>query len=487
MRREDSPWWSAGYTREWWKALSDEGRQQFLEAITDEQAESFLKDWRVWARDSQLAPEGAWGTWLLLAGRGFGKTRTAVEHIIDVKNAGVAGSICLLGQGEDDVRDIMIEGDSGFLRSSPSWDRPRWLPSRGGGKLIWDNGAVGHVYSAADPEALRGPNFDYAWCDEPMAFPADAREKAISNMRFGLRIGRNPRLVYTTTPKPHRWLKALLKKAGVDKAHPNGRRETGIVITRGNTYENRENLSEVFFDNVVSDYEGTSLGRQELHAEVLGDEEGALWTPALLDAKRLRDADPKTVANSCERVAVGVDPNIKTNGTAHAAGVVVAGRRGDKRFCIADYTQAGGPAMWAKRTVDAYQEFKADVVTAEGNQGGEMVRMVIKQEAAQRGLDIAVILTHSSRGKQRRAEPVAQAYQQGTAVQVGEVGYKEKPGPMWALEEQMCALHEGLDPTGEDFDRVDALVSAMTHLASRGSARVGGSGFYRMSELTGVE
>lgn len=469
MRREDSIWWRNGFTREWWDALDAVGRFNFLETLTDAEVESFHTDWRVWGRDNQLAPEGDenWDEWLLLAGRGFGKSRTGSEQVRGwVEDDGI-GRLCLLGQGEDDVREVMIEGESGILACSPNAWRPKFYPSVGCGRLEWPNGALAFVYSAADPEALRGPQFEKSWVDEPMAFPPEARTKAISNLEFGLRLGARPQIIYTTTPKPHRWLRAKIEKAKKDK---------GIRITRGSTYENAANLAERYIKKINNDYDGTTLGRQEIYAEILGDEEGALFTSDTLDKFRIRGTPPEEIAKTCDRVIIGVDPNVSANGNSHAAGIVPCGSRGDQRFCLGDWSTKGGPHKWSQKVVDAFEHFHADEVVAEVNNGGDLVMMVIQQVAKDRGIDIPVRMVRASRGKTKRAEPVAAAAEQGRISMVGEVGYDEKPGPLFILEQQLMALHDGFDPSGEDYDRADAFVWGMTRLARKGDKGASSSG-----------
>jgi phage terminase large subunit-like protein len=472
VRREDSIWWSNGFTKEWWASLDKDGRTAFLEALAPEEIESFSTDWRVWGRDNQLAPDGDdnWETWVILAGRGFGKSRTGSEHVRNwVERDGIR-RLCLLGQGEDDVREVMIEGESGIIACSPAEWRPKFYPSVGCGHLIWPNGAVAFVYSAADPEALRGPQFQKAWVDEPMAFNPEAREKAISNLEMGLRLGPNPQIIYTTTPKPHRWLRELREK---------GKTDTGIRFTKGSTYDNADNLSPKFIKKVTKNFGGTSLGRQELYADELGDEEGALFTPANLDKFRvlppvhlITDEHAcyewaRKFARTCDRVAVGVDPNTSSSKTAHAAGVVVVGLKGGRRYALWDASVDGGPLTWGKAAVVAFEDFMADEIVAEVNQGGDMVKVLIEQIAKERETDVKVVKVRAWRGKQRRAEPIGASYEQGKCSHTMPVGHEEQPGPFYKLERQMCALHDGFDPTGEDYDRADALVYAMIRLARK--------------------
>lgn len=494
--RRQSTLYSEGMTKDWWIGLSDDERDQIVgtggvEGLwTPLQVEAFLKDWRIWARDQQIPPAGLWKMWVILAGRGYGKTKTAVETVNDMVQSGKKGRICLLGQGVDDVRDVMVEGNSGFLKTAPSWFRPKWSPSRGGGLLEWPNGALGYVYSAEDPEALRGPEFDLAWIDEIMAFKADARVKAESNLRFGLRLGDNPQRIYTTTPKPHKWIKDLVGKIvdehGVQR--PEALRK-GLHLTRGSTYDNAENLPDSFLEGVTDDYEGTRLGRQELYGDILGDTEGALWNTSTLDKNRImatgrvsgpvndRKVEPdyteeqiQDFARTMDKIIVAVDPNMTATGTSHAAGITVHGKKGDLRYLLADYSIRGAsPAKWAKRVADACEDYQADEIVAEVNQGGDLVKSNIEQYGQAMGVPLPrVHKVHASRGKVIRAGPVAAAYEQGKVIHVGHPSRFEK------LETQLCDLHEGLDPTGEDFDRADSVVWGQTRLGRK--ARYAGPG-----------
>lgn len=493
MNRNQSKWWSQGYTAEWWDGLGPSDQEIFLEMLSDRELEEFIRDWRIWGRDSQLRPEGIWHTWLLLAGRGFGKTRTAVENTLDVIEAGEVSRCCLLGQGDLDVRDVMVEGESGILANSKSWFRPEWRPSLG--RLEWPNGALAYVFSAVDPEALRGHQFDWAWVDEPMAFVPKSRDACMSNLKMGLRLGTRPRLMLTTTPKPHRYLHELLEKAKRDEHLPVEKRR--IVVTKGSTHDNKRNLPGAFFEALVDDYEGTSIGRQEIYAEILGEEAGAIWTPEMLDATRVRQPRPdmleteyrewaRSFAKTCEHVVIGVDPNTTSTGSSHAAGIVPSGRRGIRRFALGDWSVKGAPpSKWAKQAVECYLFFQANEIVAEVNQGGDMVRDVIHQAAQDMGVEIPPVkMVRASKGKQRRAEPIATAYGLKRISNVGEVGHRERPGPLYLLEQQMCSLHDGYDPTGEDFDRADALVWGMTRLGIGGSVSdAGGSGMFNFDHF----
>lgn len=464
MRREESDWWSRGFTKEWWKGLALEERDQFLEILDERQIEEFYRDWRVWARDKQLPPSpdepfGDWNEWLIVAGRGFGKTRCAVEYIVDqVNNTPFPLRIAIVGQGKDDIRTVMVEGQSGFLNVSPTWNMCDWSPSAGGGVLSWPNGCQAFVYSAEDTEALRGPEFHIAWFDEPMAVPADKRQRAADNLDFCLRLGDHPRLITTTTPKPHRWMKKKMEDAKNWDLNK-------IYVTRGTTSENTE-LSDVFKKKVYGKFGGTRTGRQELEGEVLGDEEGALWTSDILDRDRMPKVDPVEFANRCNKIIVAIDPN-KEDMTSHAAGIVVVGSIGQDRYVLGDRSVGGGPAKWSAAAVKAFAEFGANEIVAEANQGGQMVKMVCHQAAEKLGILVKVHLVHAQKGKIRRAEPASGLYD---LKRVHHVGPAEE---MSLLEDQMCAVHEGVDPTGEDFDRLDALVWGLTRLGIKKSSGAG--------------
>jgi phage terminase large subunit-like protein len=478
MRREDSKWWRAGFTSGWWGKLTAGQKLAVMDTLTPLELEDFYRDWRIWGRDNQLAPDGDdnWTTWLLLAGRGFGKTRTLSEQVIERERMGY-GRMCLLGQGEDDVREVIIEGESGVIACAPRDRRPKFYPSVGQGRLEWPSGALAFVYSAADPEALRGPQFQFAGVDEALAFPPEARTKALSNLRFGLRLpgpqGQAPQTIHTTTPKPHRWLKELVKRAETDPR---------IRITRGSTLDNRANLAAEAVEDMLAEFDGTALGRQELYAEILGDEDGALVTEAMLDKYRIMPPPDvmdaikagdmggywkwtQEFAWSCERVVIGVDPNVtesKKAGeggkTAHAAGIVVAGKKDGIRYTIADLSTKGGPSKWSGKVLQAYEDYRADMIVGEVNQGGDLIKQTLDSKAREAGFneDFVFRKVRAFKGKARRAEPLQAPYEAGKIRHMGTVGNQREQGPLYKLEVQLCALHDGYDPTGEDFDRADA-------------------------------
>lgn len=483
MNRAESKWWCDGYTSDWWDNLPRHERELFLSKLSRREVEEYFRDWRVWGRDDQLPPDWDWDTWLQLCGRGWGKTRCCVEFMLDkVERTPFPLRIAIVGQGEDDVRTVMVNGESGFINCAPSWNRPSFRPSVGGGVLLWPNGSQAFIYSIADTEALRGPQFHYAWCDEPMAAPRVQRERALDNLEFCLRLGDHPQLLISTTPKPDPWLRSLEKLAKTPD-------ESRVAITRGTTYDNQRNLAGNFLRKVERLYGGTKKGKQEIEGKILGDEEGALWTEEVLDKNRLENLEPLEVAATCDKVIVTIDPNTKGSGAtpaakakklAHAAGIIVTGARGRERFVLADRSVGGGPAKWVKAAIDAAIEFDADEIVAESNQGGEMIKIVLQQEMAARDFTIPIHLSWSKRSKEGRAEPVSTVYERGEVHHVGPKASFED------LEMQMMYLHEGEDPTGEDFDRCDALVWGLTRHGLKKRASSGArSGTVAISTIGG--
>lgn len=414
----------------WIESLSASQRQAIKSQLTDEEAAALLYDWPRWARPSQLPPDTDWLGWLLLAGRGFGKTRTGAETCRSWAGLDPNSRGALIGPTAADVRDVMVEGESGLLAISPPWFRPVYEPSKR--RLTWPNGAIATTYSADEPERLRGPQHSWGWCDEIASW---RYPETWDMYQFGLRLGLRPRTVVTTTPKPTRLIRDLL-------------RAKGWHITRGSTYDNRSNLAKPFLEAIVKKYEGTRLGRQELYAEVLDDVPGALWSRRCLDDYRVAAAPPLV------RVVVAVDPPASSGEDANEAGIVVAGV-GDNGtgYVTEDWSKRASPEGWARAAVAAYRKHDADCIVAECNQGGEMVERVIKSVA-----DVPVKLVRATRGKYVRAEPASALYEQGRVKHVGVHS---------VLEEQMTSFtperaadrSDGFSP-----DRVDALVWAITEL-----------------------
>ena len=385
--------------------------------------------WHAVARPSQLPPAGDWAIWLMLGGRGAGKSRALSEWILAQIVEG-RRHIALLAPTAADVRAVMVEGPSGILAVAPEWNRPTFNPSLR--RLTWSNGAVATLFSADEPERLRGPQHDAAAVDELCAF---RKPEAWDQLMFGLRLGDKPRCAIATTPKPTKILKALLAREGQD-----------LVVSRSSSYENRANLAPSFFEQITKRYEGTRLGRQELLAELLDDTPGALWTRDRIEELR-RDAAP-----SFQRIAVAIDPAGSAEGDETgilAAGIDEAGNA----WVLADESGQYQPTDWAQRAIDLYRRLHADRVVAETNFGGGMV------EATLRAVDpnVSFRAVTASRGKVARAEPVSALYEQGRVHHLGT--FPE-------LEDQQCSFTSNFDRGRAGFSpgRVDALVWALTDL-----------------------
>lgn len=410
-------------------------RQKIIQQLTDAEAEELLHDWAFVARDEQVAPSGDWNTWLFLAGRGAGKTRSGAEWVRDQVKDG-AERIALIAPTAADARDVMVEGTSGILSVSWQHDRDRTgkqigLPSYEPSKrrLTWGNGAQATLFSAEEPERLRGPQHDRLWADELAAWK-DAQD-AWDMAMFGLRIGDRPRAMVSTTPKPIPLLRALL-------------RDPTTVITRAATHANRANLAGAFLTQIVAKYEGTRLGRQELAGELLEEAEGALWNRAMIERARHGETP------ALKRIVVAVDPAVTAKAESNLTGIVAAGLGQDGRgYVLADASGRYSPNQWATKAVALFDSLKADRIVAEGNQGGDMVRQTLQSVRP----NIPVTIVHASRGKQARAEPIAALYEQH---KVGHCGVFPE------LEDQMCTW----EPLGDEPspDRIDALVWALTDL-----------------------
>jgi phage terminase large subunit-like protein len=394
-------------------------------------AESLQSDWRLKARPSQLPPVGEWTVWLILTGRGWGKTRCGAEWIRSRVMAGCS-RLALVGATAADVRDIMVEGESGILAISPNHDRPEYQP--GLRRLTWKNGAIATCYSADEPDRLRGPQHDGAWCDEIASW---RYPDAWDMLMLGLRIGKNPRVVATTTPRPVKLIRNLLAREGKD-----------VAVTRGRTIENVANLAPAFLSEIMRRYEGTRLGRQELDAEVLEDVPGALWQREWIDRDRV------AAAPELKRIVVAIDPAMSTNEGSDETGIIVAGVGGDGHgYVVDDLSGRYQPHDWAARAVEAYRRHDADRIVAEVNNGGEMVAATLRTVDA----NVPFMAVHASRGKVIRAEPVAAVYEQKKVHHVGSFS---------VLEDQLCGFTSDFDRSraGYSPDRLDALVWALSDL-----------------------
>ncbi|WP_375203637.1 DNA-packaging protein [Hyphococcus sp.] len=398
-----------------------------LREVARQEAE---KLWKANAHDHQKEPAGDWTTWLLLGGRGAGKTRAGAEWVRKIANDNGPAAIALVAETYADAREVMIEGPSGIRAVSPPGATPHYEASRR--RLVWPDGAVAYAFSAEDPDGIRGYQFTAAWSDEFAKWRY--AEETWSNLQLALRLGEKPRQMVTTTPRPMALLKRLI-------ASP-------ITKTvRASTYDNRAHLSDAFFTEIAALYEGTALGRQELMGEIVDDVAGALWTWNLIEAARI------SAAPALDRIVVAVDPPATGGENADECGIVIAGVAycGEvmTAFVLADWSAAGlSPRQWAEKTAAAYHEFSADRIVVEVNQGGDMAKAVIAQVDA----SAPVRGVHATRGKRLRAEPVAALYEQGRVRHVGDLP---------KLEDQMTTFTgEG----GKSPDRLDALVWAITDL-----------------------
>jgi phage terminase large subunit-like protein len=411
-------------------SLSVEEREEILGALSEQQLRNLLYDWEYFGRPNQLIPLGDWTYWVVLAGRGFGKTRTGAETVRRWVTQGYK-LIHLVGSTAGDARDVMIQGESGLLACFPPHERPLYEPSK---RLItFANGAIARVFSADEPERLRGPQCAAFWADEIAAWRF--LDDAWDNLQFGFRLGDDPRGIITTTPKPLKLLKELI----VDPA---------TVVTRASSYENRANLAPAFFQSIIRKYEGTRLGRQELNAEILEDVPGALWTMGLIDQARIRR--DQVNLGLFVRVVVAIDPAVSSNADSDDTGIVVAGLLDNGEVVVLeDDTVKASPAEWARIVIEAFQRHNADRIIGEVNNGGDLVEANLRALAP----NIPYRGVRASRGKVIRAEPVAALYEQG---RVHHAGY------FAALEEQLCSwspLSNMKSP-----DRLDALVWAITDL-----------------------
>ncbi len=405
-----------------------------MAALTEAQADFANGRWLIWARPDQMPPPGDWLTWLMLGGRGAGKTRAGAEWVRGLAlglppfaSLPVA-RIALVGETFADVREVMIEGVSGLLRVHATGEQPDWQPTRR--RLVWPNGAVAQAFSAEDPEGLRGPQFGAAWSDELAKWRH--AEATWDMLQFGLRLGERPRQMVTTTPRPIPLLRRLIAAADT-------------TITRATTRTNRFNLASGFIERVVGRYAGTRLGRQELEGELIEDRADGLWQRHEIEAARVGLHPP------LGRIVVAVDPPASKR--SGICGIVAAGLGPDGiGYVIADATVTEvRPDQWAAAAIRLYRRFDADALVAEVNQGGDMVEAVLREVDA----TVPVTKVRATRGKWLRAEPVAALYAQGRVRHVGALA---------ALEDELCDFGPDGLSAGRSPDRLDALVWAIAAL-----------------------
>lgn len=416
-------------------------RDAIVSDLSNDAVEALTHDWALWARTEQLPPTGDWTTWLLIGGRGAGKTRAGAEWVRALATADNPTSpIALVGETMVQARAVMVEGESGLMNIGSADERPKF--DRGRNLLVWANGVQAELMSGSDPERFRGPQFAAAWCDEAGKWPH--AEVAWDMLQFALRLGARPRQLVTTTPRPTKLIKRLL-------ADPQ------TVVTRMRTDENKANLAPTFLEQIVSRYRGTVLGRQELDGELIEDMPDALWQRSQLEAVHIKKLPP------LERVVVAVDPPVTGHSKSDACGIVVAGLSEGRAIVVLDRSiKPAKPLVWANRVAEAYRLYEADSVVAEVNQGGDLVAGII----AQVDPDMPVRTVRATRGKWVRAEPVAALYARGLVSHM--------PG-LNELEDEMCSFAPNGLADGHSPDRVDALVWALTELMlNRNMPRVRG-------------
>nr|WP_249144211.1 terminase family protein [Bradyrhizobium lablabi] len=408
-------------------------------------------DWSFWGRKNQFAPTGParngkpWQNWLILAGRGFGKTRTGAEWVREQMcgptplAAGRRAHMAIIAETAKDARDVMV-GDgrvagegSGLLQVHPKDFRPTYEPSKR--RLTWPNGAIASIYNGSEPDQLRGPQHDSAWADELAKW--QYAQEAWDQLQFGLRLGNNPQCLISTTPRPIKLIKDILA-------------DEGTLVTSGSTLENANNLAPQFVSTINRKYAGTRLGRQEIYAEILDDVPGALWQRAQIDKLRVKPQDvPKLI-----RIVVAIDPAVTSGEDADETGIIAAGiDANDHGYILEDGSGVFQPSDWATNAIAIYKARGADRIIGETNNGGDMVEntiRVVDRNVSYRGV-------HASRGKVIRAEPVSALYEQGRVHHVGAFPQ---------LEDQMCAFTQDFDrdTAGYSPDRMDALVWAISEL-----------------------
>jgi len=421
--------------------LSPQEREELLGSLSPEVLATLRYDWEFWARPNQLPPEGDWTTWLVLSGRGFGKSRMGAEWVRKVAKENPGCRIALVAETAADGRDVMVEGESGLLNICP----PDFLPiyEKTNRKVTWPNGTVAYLYNATEPDQLRGPQHHFAWVDELAKFKYV--QETWDQLQFGLRLGEHPKQIVTTTPRPIPIIKKLLTA-------------DDCVVTRGATKDNMANLAAPFIKQIYDRYEGTRLGRQELEGEVLEDIPGALWSRSNIDENRRPDAPEQL-----DRIIIAIDPSTSSEEHSDYTGIVAVGCARDpdgynRGYVLADRSLRGTPEEWAKKAVALYREFDADRIVAEKNQGGEMVEAVIR--AADR--NVPVTLVHASRGKAVRAEPISALYEQNRIHHIGRFD---------ELEDQMCTFSADYDRKHGSPDRMDALVWGLSYLFERLTGR----------------
>lgn len=431
--------------------LPPEKRLRIVQSLSEDERNQLRYAWKFWARPNQIIPANdvdgrtaPWITWLILAGRGFGKTRTGAETIRDKVESGERGRIALIGPTAADGRDVMIEGESGILAVSRPDFMPKYEPSKR--RLTWPNGAIATVYSADTPRQLRGPQHDFYWADELGAWRYD--EATWSNLKLGLRLKHGlrgqrvvPQGIVTTTPIPSKLIKRLVL-------------DSSVVLTRGSTFDNSANLAPEFITEIRKQFEGTRLGRQELYADILDDNPGALFLRTWIDRNRVR-VDPKTGKPiglpGMRRIVVAIDPAVSNNEKSDETGIVVCGLGLDGLlYVLEDLSGKYSVEGWTSKAIEAYRKWHADCIVAEVNNGGNLVEAALRTVSR----NVAYKEVRASRGKVIRAEPVALMYGRNCVRHLGSLS---------KLEDQLCDWNPLTDD--ESPDRLDAVVWGLTELS----------------------
>jgi phage terminase large subunit-like protein len=430
------------------RAIAAAGGPEAFEALWQAQSEGARKlrsyDWSFLARPSQLPPPGWWRTWMVRAGRGWGKTRVGGEFVRGEVEAGRAGRVALVARTAADARDVMVEGESGILAISPPWFRPKYEPSKR--RLTWPNGAIATLYSAEQPDLLRGPQHDLAWCDELAAW--SRLQETWDNLQFGLRLGIRPRVIITTTPRSLKFLKDI-------EAEPD------TVVRTGSTYANRDNLAPSFFTRITRTYEGTRLGQQEIEALILDDNPNALWKAIWIESKRITVPEfLEHHAANIIRAVVAIDPATSEDPDNAETGIVCTayglcscnGKVEEHGYVLEDVSGHLAARAWALAAGQLYQARRADRVIAETNQGGNLVESNLQANAETRNLAYKGV--HAKDGKKLRAEPIAAIYEQRRVHHVGVFRLLETQMTQWNPKEI----------NKPSPDRLDAAVHGFTEL-----------------------
>jgi phage terminase large subunit-like protein len=437
---------------------------EFIETLDDDEAVQLAFDWEFWSRPAQRQPKGkSWNVWMIRAGRGFGKTRTGAETVRAVVESERVGLLGAVAPTKGDARDVLVEGESGIMAISPPWNRPKYEPSKR--RVTWPNGAKLTLFSGEEPDRLRGPQHEFMWIDEPASMPNG--EDTLNMARLGLRLGAHPRLVVTGTPKRLPWLRSL-------------EAEKTTTVTTGSTYDNMSNLASSFIDVILGRFEGTRLGRQELHAEYLDDVEGALWSLLTIEVNRFTEWDQDNPDLSLRtnlmtmgkptsapdrrrwRTIVAVDPPGETAECGISVGSAPVGARSGTDHCVilSDESMAGRPEAWGAAVVSAFNRWDAEAVFVESNQGGDMCRATI--HAVDPSVPVKKITAQIS--KQARAEPVAALDEKGWIHHVGMLPKLEDQMVTWVPDESRSP------------DRLDARVHLIRELLpakTTGKSRLG--------------